>query len=318
MYHLATLFPILRRLRLPLSRDQVVLLLVASAEIGLAADIYVAHILDQTIKPYEWIPIIFGPIAGLLLLLAGVIALRRRTFAALLATTVLISSAAVGLAGSWFHLQRAALPVGDLGERLSTRLLVWGPPFLGPMMFLLIALWGISAAWVEDPIDSGRLRLSRRVALRLPLRKTDVYFLLVAAGVLVATVSAVLDHARTGWENSNLWIPTVVGLFAAVVAAALSAIQRPSRTDLMVYLGAMLAMIITGVLGAYFHVSDNLTSRGSVVAERFIRGAPVMAPFMYSIVGSFGLVALLDPAERRRAREAEVLETAEPDPVTAA
>ena len=316
MYHLAALFPTLRRLRLPLSRDQAVLLLVALVEIGLAVDIYVAHILDKTIKPYEWIPIVFGPIAGLLLLLAGVIALRRRTFAALLATTVFISSAAVGFSGSWFHLQRAALPAGDLGERLSTQLLVWGPPFLGPLMFVLIALWGISAAWVEDPTDSGRLRLSRRVVLRLPLRKTDVYFLLVAAGVLVATVSAVLDHARTGWGNSNLWIPTIVGLFAAVVSVALAAIQWPSRTDLMVYLVAMLAMVVTGVLGAYFHVGDNLTSRGSVVAERFIRGAPVMAPFMYSMVGVFGLVALLDPAERRRTREAEALETPQPSQVT--
>ena len=303
MYHLATLFPVLRRLRLPVSRDRAVLLLVAFAEIGLAVDIYLAHIIDRTIKPYEWIPIIFGPIAGLLLLVAGVIALRHRTPAALLATGVFVASAAVGLAGAWFHLQRAALPAGALGERLSTRLLVWGPPFLGPLMFVLIALWGISAAWVEDPTDSGRLRLSRRIVLPLPLRKTDVYFLLVAAGVLAATVSAVLDHARTGWENSNLWLPTVVGIFAALVSVALAAVRTPSRADLSVYLVAMLAMIVTGVLGAYFHIGDNLTSRGSVIAERFIRGAPVMAPMMYAIVGTFGLVALLDPAERSRSRD---------------
>ena len=76
MYHLATVFPSVRRIgRLPLSRDQLMLLMAAINEIFLGIDIYLAHSISGTIVPNEWIPIIFGPIAGVLLLLAGLIAI---------------------------------------------------------------------------------------------------------------------------------------------------------------------------------------------------------------------------------------------------
>ncbi len=71
MYHLATLVPPVRRARIPLSRDQVMLLMAAVNEIFLGIDIYLAHSISGTIVPDEWIPIVFGPVAGALLLLAG-------------------------------------------------------------------------------------------------------------------------------------------------------------------------------------------------------------------------------------------------------
>ena len=76
MYYLALLFPRLRGKRLlPLSRDQLMLLMAAINLLFLAFDIYLAHNLNGTVRPREWIPIIFGVVAGVLLLLAGLIAL---------------------------------------------------------------------------------------------------------------------------------------------------------------------------------------------------------------------------------------------------
>jgi len=311
MYHLGTLVPGVRRWTLPLSRDDFVLLLVAVNQIFLGIDIYLAHLADQKIQPGEWIPIIFGPTAGALLLVAGVLALWRRRAAAILATVVYLASAVVGLLGIYFHLIRAALPTGPITYRLTTRLLVWGPPFLGPLMFVIIALFGISAVWREDPPDSGRLRLGKRLRVRLPLRKTDVLFLLVGAAAMVATVSAAFDHARTGWENAYLWIPTLVGAFTAVVCFALAAIRTPRWSDLVVYAVAMAAMVVTGLLGAWFHFQANITARGTIVAERFIRGAPIMAPLLYANVALFGIVALLDPRPRTRGERAAA---EEPEP----
>ena len=95
MYHLAMVVPPVRRLRIPLSRDQIMLLMAAVNEIFLGVDIYLAHSISGTITRYEWIPIIFGPIAGLLLLIAGLIALRQRPLATLLATGVLLASTVV-------------------------------------------------------------------------------------------------------------------------------------------------------------------------------------------------------------------------------
>ena len=303
MYHLATLAPPVQRIRLPVSRDQLMLLMAAINEIFLGVDIYLAHSISGTIVSREWIPIIFGPVAGVMLLIAGLIALRNRPAATMLATLVLAGSIAVGLLGAYFHLIRATLPTGPAGERFTVQLLVWGPPVLGPLMFAMVGLLGISAAWVEDPPDSGRLRLLGGRHLQMPLSKTRAYFLIVALAALSTVLSSVLDHARTDFENSWLWIPTVVGVFTTVVAAVLGALDRPSRTDLAVYVLAMLLMIGTGLIGTVLHIDDNLTTRGEFVAERFIRGAPFMAPMLFANIGALGLIVLLDPRSEVLERE---------------
>lgn len=309
MYHLATLSPRLGRVRIPISRDQAALLLAAANQAFLGVDIWLAHSISRSITGGEMIPIVFGPTAGLLLLIAGVIAIRHRPAAALFANLVFLSSAVVGIMGIIYHLERAGLPSGALADRLTTRLLVWGPPFLGPMMFVMIALWGMSAAWMEDPPDSGRLRIIGSFRPTLPLAKTQVYFLLTGSAAMIATISAVFDHARTGWHNGNLWIPTVVGIFAAVVCLVMAALRRPSRSDLIVYTATMFVLILTGLIGAWFHYADNVTSGGVIVAERFIRGAPIMGPLLFANVGAFGLIALMDPRERtREPREIETVE----------
>lgn len=307
MYHLATVFPPIKRLRIPLSRDQVMLLMAAVNEVFLGVDIYLAHQISGTIVPNEWIPIIFGPIAGALLLVAGLIALRQRPLATGLATAVLLASTVVGLLGAYFHILRAALPEAEPGNIISVRLLVWGPPFLGPLMFALVGLWGISAAWIEDPPDSGRLRLFYRDwTLQLPLSKTRAYFLMFSLAALVTTISAVLDHARTGFENDWLWIPTLIGIFSTFVGFCIAVIEKPHRIDLTIYVLTMVLLVVTGLVGAYLHVNDNLTSRGVIVTERFIRGAPFLAPLLFANVGALGIIVLLDP-------RSEELKTADTD-----
>jgi len=69
--YLEVLFPSLAKIKLPISRDQMMLLMAAVNEIFLGVDIYLAHKLSGTIVFREWIPILFGPIAGVLLLIAG-------------------------------------------------------------------------------------------------------------------------------------------------------------------------------------------------------------------------------------------------------
>lgn len=303
MYHLATLAPPVARFRLPFSRDQLMLLLAAVNEIFLGIDIFLAHSISGTIVPYEWIPIIYGPVAGVVLLVAGLIALRSRPTATLLASIVLVGSIVVGLLGAYFHLIRAALPSGPAGEQLTVRLLVWGPPVLGPLMFAFVGLWGLSAAWVEDPPDSGRLRLPGGRTLKLPLSKTRAYFLMFSLASLSTVLSSVLDHARTQFENPWLWIPTTVGVFATVIGFYMATLERPHRFDIGIYVAAMGLLMLTGLIGTVLHVDDSLTSRGQFVAERFIRGAPIMAPMLFANVGLFGLLILLDPRSEVLVRE---------------
>lgn len=297
MYPLAMVFPRLAKIKLPLSRDQFILLMAAVNEFFLGLDIYLAHSISGTIVPREWIPIIFGPAAGVLLLVAGVIALRRRAFATLLATLVFSLSIAVGLLGAYFHLVRGILPTAPFGQQVTINLLVWAPPVIGPLMFSLIGWMGISAAWVEEPAGSGTLVLLRGRRLHLPYSKTRAYFFLVSLGTLATLISSVLDHARTPFTNPWLWIPTASGVFATVVAYLMASYEEIEKADLVVYLAAMVLLIVVGVVGLGLHIGQNLTADGFVVQERFIRGAPFLAPTLFSNMGLLGILALLDPKE---------------------
>jgi hypothetical protein len=59
----------------------------------------------------------------------------------------------------------------------------------------------------------------------------------------------------------------------------------------------MIALIILGMLGLSLHVNENLIAGGKIVTERFIRGAPFLAPMLFADMGTLGLIALLDPKE---------------------
>lgn len=297
MYHLATVFPRLQSRRLPLSRDQLMLLMAAINEMFLGLDTYLAHVLNNTIQTREWIPILFGPTAGLLLLVAGLIALRKRSAASGLATAVLLSSILVGVLGAYFHLIRGTSPTAPVGQRITLDLLVWAPPVLAPFAFALVGLLGISAAWIESPPDSGRLLLPRGLRLQLPYSKSRAYFFMVCMGILIALVSSTFDHSRDSWRTSVLWIPLVAGVFGAVAAAGMGAVEHPGRGDVLTYTAAMLLLVVVGLVGAYFHVTTNLNHESIIIPERFLRGAPVLGPMLFTNMGMLGLLALLPPQE---------------------
>jgi len=297
MYHLATLFPAVKHYRPPLSRAQLMLIMLALNELLLGVETFIAHLISGTIVPYEWIPILFGPTAAILLVIAGLIAQRQRGMANVIATVVFLTSIAVGVLGAYFHFVRAIRPFALPGERFSVPLLVWAPPILGPLTFSLVGLLGISSVWIEDPPDSGILRILRGKRIQLPLSATRALFFIVGLASLATVISSVLDHARTDFSNPWLWIPTSVGVFATVVAVVLGFIEKPSRGDLFTYFAAMSLMLLVGVIGFYLHISEDLTSKGTLLVERLLRGAPPLAPLLFTNIGALGLIVLLDPDE---------------------
>lgn len=290
--------PFLRRLRIPITRDGAMLLVMAVTQFFLGLDTYLAHQISGTIVPREWIPIAFGPLAGVLLLVAGVIARRQRMAANLLATLVFLGSIVVGVLGSYFHILRAIRPFAAPGEQVTLSLLVWAPPLLGPITFALAGVLGLSAAWQEDPVNSGTLLLPGQKRLRMPLSKTRAYFFLVAFWMLATLVSAVLDHARSNFTNPFVWIPTVTGVFGLVVILALGAYETPQLSDYRTYFITMLVLMAVGAGGFVLHLLENRA--GDVLTwERVLRGAPLLAPLLFAHVGMMGCLVLLDPRETR-------------------
>ena len=299
--YLATVCPPLRRVHLPISRDRAMFLLVALNELMLGLESFLAHAVSGTIRPNELIPIVFGPVAAVLLVIAVSIAGRRRAAGrwrvagATISVATLLASVLVGLLGTGFHLVRALMPAAPRGAQLSILRLIWSPPLLAPLFFALVGVLGLAAAWPERGLESGMLVLPAGRRLRLPCSKTRLYFLLASLGILTADVSSVLDHARTDFSNPWLWVATGVGTFGAVVALTLALIARPARSDLTTYTVAMLGLIVTGLLGFYLHVRTDLLESTVLVLERFIRQAPIVAPMSFANAALIGLLALLDP-----------------------
>jgi hypothetical protein len=82
-----------------------------------------------------------------------------------------------------------------------------------------------------------------------------------------------------------------------VVAVALGALKRPTRKDLGVYSVGMVLLIVVGLLGTWLHIRENLVAKGTIIGERFLRGAPFLAPMLFADMGALGLITLMDPVE---------------------
>jgi len=303
MYYLATILPAIRRLKIPFSRDQIMLLMVAFNEFMLAVEIYLAHSISGTIVPYEWIPIIFGVIAGVVLGFGGLIALRKRTLAMWMSIPTYLLSITVGLLGAYFHISRAVLAGAPAGQQISISLTIWAPPVLAPLTFALVGVLGLSAIWVERPVDSGMLIFFGGRHLQLLYSKTRGYFFWVSMAMLATLISSVLDHARTDFSNLWLWIPTAAGVLGVVVSLGIGVINKPSKGDIWIYFVSMIVIIIIAVTGAVLHALSNLAVNDVIVSERFIRGAPILAPLLFADIASLGIVVLFDPDETAKLKE---------------
>ena len=82
-----------------------------------------------------------------------------------------------------------------------------------------------------------------------------------------------------------------------VVAAMMGATDKPTRADWLTYASAMLLLTAVGVVGAVLHIRSVLIAQTAIIPERFLRGAPFLAPLLFSNMGMLGLVVLLDPKE---------------------
>ncbi len=297
MHLFALAAPRLRQIRLSLSRDQSFLLLAAFNQIFIAVDIYLAHSISGAIVASEWIPIVYGGLAGIALLLAGLIALHNRPLATRLANLVFLLGVVVGLLGAYFHLDRTVLLDSGLLSLEAVNALIWAPPVIGPLFFILISILGISAAWAESPVDSGRLRLLGERHVQMPYSKTRAYMLITAIFILATLISSVLDHARIRFDNVWVWLPVAAALFGFTTSLCLGILRRPNPGDVVVHSVAMLLLILVGIVGFVLHAESSLTTTGLVVVERFLRGSPILAPLLFCNVGLMGLLALLDPRE---------------------
>lgn len=294
-----SVIPGIGRFHLPLSRNDLLLLLVAFAEIGTGLETYLAHLISGDVKPAESVPVIFGPIAGVLLIIALIMRVRSKGAtipSSLIVIMTGLASVAVGVIGSAFHWSRALPPVNFANYGLQWDWIIYAPPVLGPLAFSGIGLLAIIALLEDTKPETGKLTLPGFITLNTPLPQTRQFLWLIAFGLYAATVSATLDHARTGFESIFVWIPTILGLFGSVVTTLMALYHEHRKADYFIFFWVMIVMIAVGVIGLGLHVNADLpeSAEGGIQIERFIRGAPPMAPMLFAIMGSFGLLTMVD------------------------
>jgi len=72
-------------------------------------------------------------------------------------------------------------------------------------------------------------------------------------------------------------------------------------------------LLLIGLVGFLLHIQFDLTAQNAIVPERFLRGAPFLAPMLFANMGLVGLISILDPAEeQRQIDEAETVVSMEP------
>ena len=277
----AILFPRLQTLRpvrrwLAVGRDTAYALFIILNELLLGVETTLAHISNGTLRPYEWVPMLFGPLAGIGLIAALVGRRKRCRWAIPLTVLLLVGSIIVGMLGTYLHVAQSLRPTAPSGDRLTLPLLIWGLPPLAPPSFALVGVLGL--------VGLGGLAHEQ---------KSRLYFLLSSLGVAIAAVSSVFDHVRSGFTNPWLWVPTVVGVFGLVACFVMGILPHRGRADLLAFTLAMGAQLLVGPLGSLLHIYHDLGAGNVIVVERLLRNAPVLAPMVFANMGLMGLLALL-------------------------
>lgn len=240
--------------------------LFATANLGiLAADIYIAHSVNQFGMKAEYVPLYFSIVAAAALAVAVALGWAGKMRRAWRVTGAVIGWAAilVGLAGVLYHLD-----CRFFAER-TLKSITYAAPFAAPLSYTGLGFL---------------LLLNRMIAPRTADWARWVIFLALG-GFFGNFVLSLTDHAENGFFQHTEWIPVISSAFA-VGFLMVPLIARVTRRYMDWCMLIMLSQAIVGVMGFWFHLRVNLIEPGHTLFEKLVNGAPPMAPLLFpNLVG---------------------------------
>ena len=207
------------------------LLMAAVNEIFLGVDIYLAHSISGTITPYEWIPIVFGPVAG------GAAAAGRADRPAPPPAGVRCSPPS----SCGQHRRRAcwaptsicvapSCPTAAAGRAGLGRPARVGAADPGPADLLAGRAAGDQRRLDRRPARQRPADACRPTqAARCPTARRGPTSSWSAWAAWRPSSAACSITPRTGFDNPWLWLPTAAGVFGTVVAVVMGVIERGRR-----------------------------------------------------------------------------------------
>lgn len=240
-------------------------------------DVLIAHSENRFMPVYEWIPVIYSPLAALAALL--LLIFPRPGWSKLIFFGMMFLGVVIGILGFGFHLQGASA-----GNSVSFAGLINSNPVFAPLAYLALGIIGLVAGMDDRPNDRhfGFTKKTRRLILA-----TSFWFFATAS-------VAFFDHVRTGFSNVYTWVPVYTGIFAGMVLL-LQAYSRHEKGLSILYIFTTALSIVVGLLGFAIHLKADLAGGGVIIWARIFYEAPGLAPLLFADIGIWAGLVLLDP-----------------------
>lgn len=276
----------LAKLRLPMEKNRLLLMLVGVNFLFAGLDVILAHMVNDFRPVYEWIPVVYFPFATLT---SFVLALKSKTnkILSLSHIFIMIVGVIVGVLGTAFHANEALNPLGQL----TWIWLTFASPVMAPLAFAGIALVGLYAAVEEVKEQPGMLKVPGVGIFKAPISRDKHFLWLVGFGFAASAITSIIDHGQYGYSIYKL-IPIIYGLFASGVVLTLAVVKEWQSADELTYFWTMIIGIVVGILGFGFHLSGDLGGTGQISLERILVFAPILAPLLYADLGILGLIVV--------------------------
>jgi hypothetical protein len=246
-------------------------LFVAANLLVLAADIYIAHSVNQFRKAAEYIPLYYSILAPIALLIVIGLKWIARMHAAWRDVGYLVGWLAimVGLAGVLYHLESRFFVDRTLKS------LTYAAPFAAPLAYT-----GLGFLLLVDRMVTVRTADWARWVIALAM-----------GGFFGNFVLSLTDHASNGFFAKTEWIPVISSAFATgfLLVPLLTEVTRRYLDLCLVVMGGQAAV---GVLGFWFHLRANLVEPGASLWDRLVNGAPPMAPLLFPNLVGLALIGL--------------------------
>lgn len=241
----------------------------------LAADIYVAHMVNHFAHWAEWIPFIFSLVAPLLLIPALRPGGQMRGWGKWSGFLVGWLAIMVGIAGFFWHLE------SQFFQQMTLKSLVYTAPFVAPLAYAGL----------------GFLLLLNRMVPAQNTTWAEWIIFFAAGGFLGNFILAAADHAQNGFFHWTEWLPVISSAFGLSFLSTL--LLMPTNRRLLKWAAAvMVIQICIGIVGFGLHLLANLNGLNDTLRANFIYGAPIFAPLLFINIALLAGLGLWDLSHR--------------------
>lgn len=233
----------------------------------LALDVFIAHSVNAFAHRVEWIPFYFSLAApGVLALTIFTEKHNLRKFCRL---GIAGCAICLGIAGMLFHLSS-----GFFAD-LTLKNLVYTAPFVAPLAYTGLGMLLVTNQMIPDA--------DRQWA--------QWVVFLAGCGWCGNFLLSALDHAQNGFFDATEWIPVITSALA--VGYFITLYCQPDQAGLSKYSIAVFGVnFLVGIAGFFLHLLADLHLPSAEDTEKFLYGAPVFAPLLFSDLSVLALLGL--------------------------